>query len=104
MSVKVRLFGKRDNRQRLNEDANAQQIATQISTLQNQKLDIEKRHTLQIQQLEKVKMQKINILNKKIIDLQAQLSAVSGIVNDTQNPNSTTAQQQNVDAGTAADK
>ena len=58
MGIKVRLFdNKKSFKNRLNEDS--QSIAAQIAQLQTMQLDIEKKATQQIQNIEKQKTQKI---------------------------------------------
>lgn len=86
MSVKVRLF----NKSKLYEDA--QSIATQIAQLQQMQLDTEKKATQQIQNIERQKTQKIDAIKQKIIQLQAQLTANTGIA---QNNNIQQTQQNN---------
>lgn len=66
MGIKVRLFdNKKSFKNRLNEDS--QSIAAQIAQLQTMQLDIEKKATQQIQNIEKQKTQKIEVIKQKII-------------------------------------
>lgn len=73
MGIKVKLFdNKKSFKNKLNEDSQA--IATQIAQLQTMQLDIENKATQQIQNIEKQKTQKIEVIKQKIIQLQSQLT------------------------------
>ena len=104
MGIKVRLFdNKKSFKNRLNEDS--QSIAAQIAQLQTMQLDIEKKATQQIQNIEKQKTQKIEVIKQKIIQLQSQLTQNAGATTpDVSQQNTQNTQQSPQTTGTSANQ
>lgn len=101
MGIKVRLFDNNKSfRNKLNEDS--QTIAAQIAQLQTMQLDIEKKATQQIQNIEKQKTEKIEVIKQKIIQLQSQLT--QNAVAATPNVSQQTTQQPSQTTGTSANQ
>ena len=101
MGIKVRLFdNKKSFKNKLNEDS--QSIAAQIAQLQTMQLDIEKKATQQIQNIEKQKTQKIEVIKQKIIQLQSQLT--QNAVATTQNVSQQNTQQSPQPPGNSANQ